>query len=172
MRVERYMPKAAILGLVIATGLAGCSNQGLRNVQQQGEGPDEFMVMPANPLSPPPSFTTLPPPTPGGANLADRDPIEEAVVSLGGRVPSASGGVPGSDAALVAAASRYGVPANARSVIQAEDDEFLARQQRWQGWRLVDRYDDVYRDQWLNSTAETERFRRSGVPVSSGPPAP
>lgn len=157
------------LGLLALAGLTACGQNGLRTVSQQGEGPDEFMIVPNNPLSPPQSYTQLPTPTPGGGNLADRDAQAEMVVALGGRVPS-SNAIPSSDAALVAATSRYGSGGNTRAELQQEFDERVARAQRWQGLRLVDRYDDLFRDEWLNQQSEADRFRRSGVPVSSAPP--
>ena len=163
--------RRAILGLgfLAIVGLTACGQQGLRSVSQPSEGPDEFMVVPSNPLSPPKSYTQLPTPTPGGTNLADRDSQAEMIVALGGRVPT-SDAIPASDAALIAAASRNGSGGNTRAQLQQEFDERLGRAQRWQSLRLVDRYDDLFRDEWLDQRAEAERFRRSGVPVSNAPP--
>ena len=72
--------RKALLGLGITTVLllSACGQQGLRTVYKPGEGPDEFMVIPVKPLSPPKDYAALPAPTPGGANLTDRNPQEEA----------------------------------------------------------------------------------------------
>ena len=158
-----------VLGILSLAGLAACGKQGLRTVSQPGEGPDEFMIIPANPLSPPQDYSALPAPTPGGTNLADRIPSDEVTVALGGRVQSGAG-VPQSDAALLSATNRYGSPGNTRAELQQEFDKQVGRAQRWQSLRLVDRYDDLFRKEWLDPQQERDRFLRSGVPVSSAPP--
>ena len=73
-----------VIILVLATGLAGCSSKGLRNLRSTGEGPDEFKILPTKPLTMPENYAQLPPPVPGGSNLVDRDPKGEAVAAIVG----------------------------------------------------------------------------------------
>lgn len=172
MRIARYA-MAAIL--VAVTGLAGCSNKGLRDLSDDGPGPDEFMILPVKPLSVPDSFAVLPTPTPGGGNLVDPNPTADAVVALGGRASALdpNAGIPGADAALVTASSRYGVPADTRASLAQSDAEFRKRQARLSSFRLfrVDRYNQAYRREALDPFAEEKRFRRAGFDTPSAPPS-
>lgn len=152
------------LGMICGLGLSACGN-GLRTVGPSGDGPDEFMIMPVSPLTQPKNYTDLPAPTPGGTNLTDRNPTNEAVIALGGR-PSTGTQIPSSDAALIAQVNRYGAPGNARAEISAADAAYLERQGRLSGLRLVDRYNAAYRSEWLDQRAEAERLRALGVDVS------
>ncbi len=165
------------LSVVILAGaavVAGCANTGLRDLRAPGTGPDEFMIVPAKPLTQPRDYTALPPPTPGGANLTDQYPAEDAMAALGGR-PDAlrSTAVPASDAALVAAAGRYGVPANIRSALDEADAEFRRRQGRMTRIKLfpVDRYSQAYAKEALDPFQQTELFRRRGIATPTSPPA-
>lgn len=159
--------------LVLGIALAGCGRKPLHSMRSNSEGPDEFMVLPVKPLTAPKDYDVLPAPTPGGANLVDQDPMADAVAALGGR-PSVlqAKGVPASDGALVASASRYGVPANARAAISQEDAEFRRKQGRMTSIKLfpVDRYSQVYRRQVMNSYEMNERFRQSGFDTPTAPP--
>ena len=116
----------SILAVTLAFGVAGCSDIGLRHLEAPGDGPDEFSVMPVKPLTQPKDYQFLPAPTPGGGNLTDPNPKADAVVALGGNAAALNTGtaIPSSDAALVTASSRYGVPANTRQVVDTEDAEF------------------------------------------------
>ncbi len=169
------MPLVAIIlaGTMAAMALGGCSNKGLRQLEPSGPGPDEFMILPNKPLTAPKDYDVLPAPTPGGANLVDQNPTADAIVALGGRASSLDDrGVPASDGALVARASRYGVPANTRTALAQEDAKFRKRQARMGRVRLfkVDRYEQAYRRQALDPFTETNRFRRSGFGTPSSPP--
>lgn len=168
------MRLARVTCLILAVaGLSACSNKGLRDLRGGGSGPDEFLILPAKPLSEPPSYAFLPDPTPGGANLTDQNPIGDAVAALGGRpealVPQ---GVAASDSALVAQASRFGVQGNIREVTSAEDEQYRKRRGRLTSLRLfpVDRYAQVYRPQQIDPWTEERRFRRAGVATVSNPP--
>lgn len=156
-----------------AIALAGCAQKSLHDIRQTGEGPDEFSVIPAKPLNAPSDYAFLPPPTPGGANLTDRDPGGEAIAALGGK-PSAAraGGVPSSDGALVTASSRYGVEQNVRSAVETEDAEFRRKRGRLTGIRLfpVDRYGQVYSKQTLDPFDQAERYRAAGAITPTSPP--
>jgi len=160
MRLSR-----ALLAMILGAAVAGCNNPGLRDLDPPGEGPDEFSVLPVKPLTQPKDYAFLPAPTPGGGNLTDQNPRADAVVALGGNEsalnPNAA--IPSSDAALVTASSRYGVP---------DDEAFRKRRGRWTGLRLfpVDRYQQVYERQSIDPFVETDAARRAGVETPSSPP--
>jgi hypothetical protein len=162
-----------VLGCAVA--LAGCGQKGLRQLSSTGSGPDEFLVMPVEPLSAPASYAALPAPTPGGSNLTDPNPKGDAVAALGGNAAALNAGqpVPGSDGALVAAASRYGVEQNVRTSLAEADAKFRKRQRRSGRIKLfpVDRYEQAYRKESLDPHNENTRFRQSGFGTPSAPPA-
>ena len=175
MRTElTSTPLLATLGLALS--LAACSGDGgLRELDSNKAGPDEFDVLPLKPLAEPDSYTTLPVPTPGGVNRADVQPNADAVVALGGR-PSAlaeSGGIPSSDAALVRQAGRYGTTPDIRAELAEADAAFRKRQARFTNIRLVpvDRYAQAYRRETLDPYAEAERFRKLGIRTPAAPPS-
>ena len=153
--------------------IAGCSNQGLRDLRSNTPGPDEFLVLPSKPLERPDNYLDLPQPTPGGTNLTDQQPRVDAVVALGGRASALTDqGVPASDAGLVSYASRNGVPQDIRQTTTQEDEEFRRRRGRFTQIRLfrTDRYAQVYRPQTLDSFEVERQARRSGIPTPTNPP--
>jgi len=153
--------------------LAGCAGEELRYMQSNTEGPDEFMIIPAEPLTAPDNFSDLPVPTPGGRNLTDPNPIERAIIALDGRVDAIeSSGVPDRDRALVEFTHRNGVPGDIRQVVLEEDVDYRRRRSRFSRFRLFDfnRYNDVYAPQTLDPFIEHRRFRRAGVATPSAPP--
>jgi len=164
------------LGAIILTGaiaLSGCSSKGLRQLQPSGPGPDEFLILPNKPLTAPKDYDVLPAPTPGGANLVDQNPTSDAIVALGGRASDLDAtGVPASDGTLVAQASRYGVPANTRATLAAEDAKFRKNQGRLTRFRIfpVDRYEQAYRRNALDAHSINNEFRRAGFATPSAPP--
>lgn len=164
----------SIFAVTLASAVAGCSDIGLRNLQPPGDGPDEFSVLPVKPLTQPEDYQFLPAPTPGGANLTDPNPKADAIAALGGN-PAAlnpTGPIPSTDAALVTASSRYGVPSNTRQVVDQEDADFRRRQGRLTRLRLfnIDRYADVYRRDAIDPAEQTEAARRAGIATPSAPP--
>ena len=165
----------SIFAVTFAFAVSGCADIGLRHLEAPGDGPDEFSVMPVKPLTQPQDYSFLPAPTPGGANLTDPTPKADAVVALGGSAAALNPGtaIPSSDAALVTASSRYGVPANTRQVVDTEDAEFRKKQGRWTRLRLfkVDRYEQVYRREALDADVQNEAARRAGIETPSAPPA-
>ena len=167
--------RIAQVGLIVVAALltAGCSSKGLMDLRTNSEGPDEFLILPSKELTIPTDLSALPTPTPGGANLVDRDPVGEAVAVLGGR-PEALGaqGVPASDGALVAQASRFGVNSDIRASLAESDAKFRKRQKRGTRIRLfpVDRYRQAYRRSALDPFEEADRFRRSGLKTPTSPP--
>ena len=135
------------------------------------EGPDEFGIVPPKPLTMPESTAELPAPTPGGANLTDRDPEGEAVLALGG-TPGAAKGPASGDNALYAHAARYGVETGIRSTLAAEDLEWRRDNNGrvLERWFNVNVYYKAYRDQRLDQQSELARWRDLGVRTSSAPP--
>lgn len=139
----------------------------LLNVKANGDGPDEFAILPNKPLTQPESYTELPQPTPGGANRADQTPLSDATVALGGN--PAAGIV---DGGLVNYASRFGRESTIREQLASEDLQF----RRDNDGRLLERvfnvnvYYKAYREQSLDQYRELERLRRLGVRTVSAPP--
>ena len=142
----------------------------LMNLRSSTNGPDEFSILPSKPLELPEDVAALPEPTPGGANLTDRKPFDEAIVALGGTA-RAAGGIPASDAALYNHAGRKGVTPGIRQALAADD---LIFRQKNNG-RVLERlfslnvYYRVYRKQSLDQTAELARWRKAGARTPSAP---
>ncbi len=163
-------------GFVIAAtlGLGGCADKGLRTLTQTSNGPDEFLVTPAKPLEQPKDYAFLPAPTPGSKNRVDQVPNADAVAAVGGNTarldPTAP--IPGSDAALVTAASRNGVQPDVRQSLAEEDAKFRKRQARLSGFRIfkVDRYEQAYRRETLDPFEAAVPYRRAGGRTPSAPP--
>lgn len=159
--------------LIISLALAACSNKGLRDMPHAGNGPNEFMIAPVKPLEEPSSYTDLPTPTPGQANLTDRSAISEGIAAFGGSPAATAGGVPANDGALVQHASRMGVLPGVRQALATEDAKFRKRKGRFTSIRLVpvDRYNQAYKRQSLDAQQEASRWRRAGARTPSSPPA-
>lgn len=162
-----------ILALAAAAMLAACgsdANPILMNLRPQGNGPDEFAILPPRALQLPADLAALPAPTPGGTNLTDPNPRADAIIALGG-TPQAAG-IPAGDAGLVSYAARGGVAGDIRTVLAAEDLEF----RRDNNGRILERLFDVnvyfkaYRAQALNQQSELAFWRQRGVRTPSAPP--
>ncbi len=168
----------AIRGAALASAivLAGCSvsdqTPQLMNLRSATAGPDEFGILPPKPLEMPEDLAVLPAPTPGGANLTDQNPREDAIVALGGKPRVLDGGVPASDQALIAYAGRHGVLAGVRDVLAAEDLDWRRRNKGRPLEQLfnVNVYFDAYRRMMLDQQAELERWRQAAVGTPSAPP--
>lgn len=158
--------------IVVALVVSGCTNQGLRQLQSNSEGPDEFLVDPKLELEIPEDMAALPPPTPGQANRTDPDTYGDFITALGGSAGSATAAIPSSDGALVTAASRFGVTQDIRATLAAEDAEFRRGQQRFTQFKIFpeDVYNRAYRRQALDAQAEAEAWRRAGADTPSFPP--
>lgn len=162
-------PILAMLMLVTA-----CSNDAkLMNIQSEGNGPDEFAILPTRALELPPDLNNLPQPTPGGSNITDPAPLGDAVAALGGNPGQlAAQGIGSADGALVAYTTRAGVSAGIREQLAREDAAFRSRN----GPRVLERltgtsvYQRAYQSQQLDSYSELERFRRAGAQTPSAPP--
>lgn len=158
--------------LIAVTALAACENKGLRQIEARGEGPDEFIVVPARPLEQPESLSALPRPTPGGFNRTDQRPLEDSVASLGGQRGSVNAPIPGADGALVNHASRFGREGNIRATLAEADAQFRKRQARLTQIRVFkeDTYSQAYRREALEANSVAEQFRRAGISTPTAPP--
>jgi hypothetical protein len=159
-----------MLGAAFLLAACGSDQPTLMNIKAQGNGPDEFAILPPKPLEMPESLADLPEPTPGGMNRTDPRPNDDAVIALGGK-PS-TGGIPASDGALVAQASRFGTTSGIRQQLAAEDLDYRRRKDG----RLLERlfnvnvYYRAYEPMSLDQFAELERWRRAGAGNPSAPP--
>jgi len=144
----------------------------LRVLTHDGNGPDEFRVVPGLPLQAPESLETLPTPTPGGTNLSDPNPLADGIVALGGRPQVNTGVVPAGDASIVNHASRFGRDATIREQLAEVDAKFRKNRGRFGRIRLapVDRYNKIYEPLSLDPDAEIRRWRRAGLATPSAPP--
>ncbi|WP_102109198.1 DUF3035 domain-containing protein [Oceaniglobus roseus] len=173
MTRKPILAQALIAGSLLVLSACSESQPRLLNLSAQGDGPDEFAILPTKPLETPESYSELPAPTPGAQNLADPTPEVDAVAALGGS-PSrlAGGGV--QDPALIRHTTRFGVQPGIRSDLAAADLEFRRRNDG----RVLERLFDVnvyfraYRRQELDQYRELERFRRAGVATPAVPPEP
>ena len=163
-----------VLALATGVSLAACNRESqptLMNLSNTAPGPDEFSIVPNRPLQSPSNFSELPTPTPGGSNLADPSPRDDAIRELGGD-PGDPPGASAVDGGLVAYASRYGVAEGIRDRLAAEDLEF----RRSNDGRVLERafnvntYFRAYESQSLDQRAELERFRALGAKTPSAPP--
>ncbi len=163
-----------ILGMV-AVGLAACSgSKTLHSNAPTGDGPDEFSIMPAKELTQPKDYAALPPPTPGGVNRTDQDPLGDAVAALGGKASARSPyntAIPASDGNLVNYSSRLGREANIRATVLAEDEEFRRKRGRGTWLRISKKglYEDVYKRQALDYRDEWWRWKRAGARTPAAP---
>ena len=162
-----------IISMFAAVALAACaSDRSLRDMRSNTGGPDEFAVVPSAPLTLP-ETAALPTPTPGGTNRTDISPNASAVVALGGSSSRAfAGGIPASDSALIANATRFGTQDNIRAVLASEDEATRKRAQalNWFNFLGRDRYFSTYARQSLDAYRELARFRAAGVATPSAPP--
>jgi hypothetical protein len=166
------MRRTMILGVLFALGACAQGQPDLINFRASNEGPDEFSVLPTQPLvleGLPSTVASLPPPTPGGPNLTDPTPVADAYAALGGSMAAANRS---GDGGIVNYASRGGVNPNIRTELAVDDGRY---RQRRRG-RLLERvfgvstYYGAYEQQSLDQYRELERVRRAGVPNPAAPP--
>ena len=164
--------------LIAALTLAACgsSDDQVPNLlsisQPASDGPDEFAVLPAEPLVIPDDLASLPAPTPGQRNRTDPTPEADAIAALGGNAAVLSRA--STDGALVRYASRFGVTPNIRATLAASDLRFRQQNQGRVLERLfnVNVYYDRYEPFSLDQYSELERLRLAGIRTSSVPPNP
>lgn len=156
--------------LLLLTACGG-DTPGLMNLTS-GAGPDEFAIVPAEPLDMPETLADLPEPTPGGTNRTDPRPFDDAVVALGGK-PATSTGIGAGDGALYAHAARFGVETGIRAELASEDLEWRTDNRGRVLERLfnINVYYRAYRKQSLDQEAELARWRKAGVKTPSAPPS-
>lgn len=156
---------------VLALGACSREDPQLLNLgRDAGPGPDEFAVLPNDPIEIPTDLSSLPAPTPGGPNRTDPDPQADAIAALGGNVNRAGSGSNG----LMTHATRFGIDAGIRDTLAAED---LAFRQQNDG-RILERvfnvnvYHRAYSPVSLDQYAELERLRALGIVTPAAPPDP
>lgn len=162
-----------IATLALVAALAGCGGAGepdLIRTSNSGNGPDEFGIVPNKPLQQPQNLAELPPPTPGGTNRTDQTPQADAIAALGGNPGALAGPVQGPE--LIQYAGRFGVDADIRAQLAAQDRAFRETQRG----RLLERmfgtttYYRAYENQSLDQRQEMQRLRQLGVRTPSAPP--
>lgn len=161
-----------ILAMTVAVTLSACGDRSappiLMNVRSATSGPDEFSILPPKALSMPEDLAALPEPTPGGKNLTDPTPEEDAIIAMGGT----PGRGAGADAGLVNHVTRYGLNTGIRDTLAAEDLEW----RRDNKGRILERlfnvnvYFKAYRDMSLDQHAELWKWRARGARTPSAPP--
>lgn len=152
--------------------LAACGSDkapDLMNLRSDSNGPDEFAILPPKSLEMPASLADLPAPTPGGSNLTDPQPQNDAIAALGGNPPATSGV---SDAGLYNYATRQGVTPGIRQTLASEDLEFRKKNNGRPLERLfnLNVYYKAYAKQSLDQHAELLRWRAAGARTPSAPP--
>lgn len=165
----------AVLLTFCVLALGACESSGKLMTLASDDGPEEFAIVPSKPLELPADLAALPAPTPGGSNITDQNPDADAVAALGGNPAQlAAQGVGAGDGALIAHAGRHGVTPGVRQITAQEDAEYRRRN----GRRLLEVvarsnvYYRAYRRQSLDSQAELDRWRPTGVQTPTAPPAP
>ena len=165
----------AVLLTFCVLALGACESSGKLMTLASDDGPEEFAIVPSRPLELPQDLAALPAPTPGGSNITDQNPDADAVAALGGNPAQlAAQGVGAGDGALIAHAGRHGVTPGVRQITAQEDAEYRRRN----GRRLLEVvarsnvYYRAYRRQSLDSQAELDRWRPTGVQTPTAPPAP
>ena len=168
MLAKRFAALAAFVALAACSG-----DPELMNIKTTT--PDEFAVLPTKPLEAPEDYASLPEPTPGGSNLVDPTPKADAVAALGGNPERLErGAIYAGEQGLLAHATRYGIPADIRATLAAEDLEW----RRENNGRLLERlfnvnvYYSSYKPLSLDQHLELQRLRKMGVWTPSAPPDP
>ena len=176
----RGSPIISVIGraflVMAAVALAGCDGSrapNLMNLRSATRGPDEFGIIPTKPLQMPDDLTALPEPVPGGASLTDPTPKADAIAALGGN-PAVLARAPSGDAAVLAAATRFGVTPDIRAALAAEDLEYRRKHTGRPLERLfaITVYYRAYLPMSLDQQAELARWRAAGIRTPSAPPYP
>ena len=164
-----------VLAIASLAVLGACESDQPELMNIKSDTPDEFAVLPTRPLEAPEDYDTLPTPTPNGENLADPKPKSDAVAALGGNPDRlARGQIYAGEQGLLAYVTRYGVPANIRETVAAEDLEWRRENNGLLLERLfnVNVYYDSYEPMALDQHYELQRLRDAGVWTPSAPPDP
>ncbi|MBL4750955.1 MAG: DUF3035 domain-containing protein, partial [Amylibacter sp.] len=157
------------LSLIIV--LAGCGENPVfgknGNFRLKDAGPDEFAVLPTKELVMPEDYASLPEPTLGSKNRADVEPQRDAVAVLGGKPEQLDSDFIGAgEQPLIAAASRFGVTSDIRTVLAEEDKTYRKKHKA----KFYDRWiysDDAYlrrlKNQALEPYDELPKLRAQGI---------
>lgn len=174
-----WMPRKTVVMLMAALIVAGCGGRdrevSLTKIRSNSNGPDEFSIIPGKPLEMPEDVASLPPPTPGGPNRTDQNPVADGILALGGNPAVIASEAPSAaNAGLLAHATRYGRDPAIRQTLAAEDREIRTRYGQVNVLRILpgDDYVQAYERQWLDAYAEESRLRRAGVRTPASPPPP
>jgi len=174
-----WMPRKTVVMLMAALIVAGCGGRdrevSLTKIRSNSNGPDEFSIIPGKPLEMPEDVASLPPPTPGGPNRTDQNPVADGILALGGNPAVIASEAPSAaNAGLLAHATRYGRDPAIRQTLAAEDREIRTRYGQVNVLRILpgDDYVQAYERQWLAAYAEESRLRRAGVRTPASPPPP
>ncbi len=171
MRAARGITAVAAAALLVLAACGSDKEPRLMNLRSSTNGPDEFGILPPKALDLPEDLASLPEPTPGGENRTDPQPLDDAVVALGGTAQKGTG-VPAGDSALYAQAGRYGVAGDIRQTLASEDLDW----RRDNNGRILEKlfkinvYYRAYRKESLDQEAELARWRRAGARTPSAPP--
>jgi len=166
--MPRLMTTLTLGAVLIALAACGRGEPRLMNLRNTEAGPDEFAILPTEPIEIPTDLASLPQPTPGGANRTDPDPEGDAIAALGGNVERANRAA----GDIVSYAARFGVSPDIRGTLAAEDLEYRSGNRG----RVLERlfnlnvYYDAYRPMSLDRYQELERLRRAGVRTPAAPP--
>jgi Protein of unknown function (DUF3035) len=164
-----------VLAFAALAALSACDKGDPELMNIRTDAPDEFSILPTKPLEAPEDYAALPEPTPGGINLADPQPKADAIAALGGRPELLDGGrIYAGEQTLLSYASRYGVPANIRDTLAAEDLEWRRENNGLFLERVfnVNVYFSSYKPMSLDQHLELDRLRDKGVRTPSAPPDP
>mgnify|MGYP000887351086 CR=1 FL=1 len=166
--MPRLMTTLTLGAALVALAACGRGDPQLMNLRNTESGPDEFAILPTNPIEIPTDLASLPQPTPGGANRVDPDPEADAIRALGGDVARANRAA----GDIVTYSSRFGVAPDIRGTLAAEDLAYRSdnRGRPLERWFNLNVYFDAYRPMALDRYAELERMRRAGVRTPAAPP--
>ncbi|MEM6636950.1 MAG: DUF3035 domain-containing protein [Pseudomonadota bacterium] len=171
----RHALRNSLLVGIVLIAACGRSDPELMNisVNNTSAGPDEFSIVPRNPLVIPEDLAALPRPTPAGRNRADANPQADVVAALGGNAGLVEpDGTLRSEPALVAHVTRFGLNPDIRGELAAEDLAFRRanRGRLLERWFNLNVYYDAYSVQSLNQHAELRRLQQAGVQTPAPPP--
>ena len=157
--------RIALLALITVLLASACTDDSGRSrfsLDPAPFSPDEFMIQTANPLAQPASFTDLPPPAPGGRNLASIDPDTLAAAAFGRS--SSRTAISAAELPFLRAVQSTQTTPDIRAILRAED---LALRERRSGRLDTLSQRNVagqfYRNMLLDPVAEAARLRALGI---------
>lgn len=176
VRVVKFILVMSLVSLIAACGKNPVFGKN-GNFRLKDAGPDEFAVLPTKELQQPENYATLPPPTLGSANRVDLTPERDVVAALGGKPELLDSKLIGrGELPLITAASRFGVSADIRERLAAEDAALRNKNKLkfLRSWYSDKQYLKRFGDQALKPYDELIRLRAAGaagVRIPTAPPA-